>query len=138
MIPGTPSVRNGEEVRPLTTLAVLSATALLAAGCGDDGPSSSSPSAGGGGAGEENLVEVTIEGVKYLPMQATVPAGGAVKWTNSDTPSHTVTYVDGPGESFDSGTLAPGDGFEQKFNEPGTVSYVCKIHPFQKGTITIE
>ena len=123
-------------MRPLSTLAVLSATVLLAAGCGDD--PSSSPSAGGGAAGEAKLVEVTIEGVKYVPMQATVPAGGAVKWTNSDNPSHTVTYVDGPGERFDSGTLAPGDGFEQRFSKPGTVNYVCKIHPFQKGTITIE
>ena len=125
-------------MRPLSTLAVLSATALLAAGCGNDDPSSSSPSADSGAGREAKLVEVTIEGVKYVPMQATVPAGGAVKWTNTDTPSHTVTYVDGPGESFDSGTLAPGDGFEQRFSEPGTVNYVCKIHPFQKGTITIK
>ena len=124
-------------MRPLATVLALSATALLAAGCGEDDDSSpSSVSSGADGGGK--VVEVKMEGTKYMPMQATVSAGGTVKWTNTDTPSHTVTYVDGPGEKFDSGTLAPGDGFEQEFTGAGTVNYVCNIHPFQKGAITVQ
>ena len=117
----------------LTSLAL--AGALGACG-GDD--ESSSGGGGGAGGGGGNVVEVGMEGNEYMPKEVTVPTGGTVKWTNSDTPSHTVTKEDGPGEDFDSGTMSPGDEFEQAFPEPGTVNYVCEIHPFQKGTVTVE
>jgi len=82
--------------------------------------------------------EVTMEGIEYVPKDVRVVVGGTVKWSNTDTPAHTVTKVDGPGEEFDSGNMEPGAGFEQSFPEAGTVNYVCDIHPFQKGTVTVE
>ena len=118
----------------LTSLAF--AGALGACGGDDDSSSSGGGDSGGGGGG--NVVEVGMKGNAYTPMDVTVPAGGTVKWTNTDTPSHTVTKEDGPGEEFDSGTMSPGDEFEQKFADPGKVNYVCEIHPFQKGTVTVE
>lgn len=100
---------------------------------------------GEGGGGETaaepagaTSVEVGMEGNKYMPMDSRVAAGGTVKWVNTDVPVHTVTKVDGPGEEFDSGEMEPGAEFEQSFPEAGTVNYVCDIHPFQKGTVTVE
>ena len=120
--------------RSLSLAAVLG---LLASGCGGDDDDGNAGGEGGGAGGGE-AVEVNMEGTKYVPQDVTVPAGGTVKWNNTDTPTHTVTYEKGAGEKFDSGTMNPGDSFEQKFTAPGTVNYVCEIHPFQKGTVTVE
>ena len=124
-------------MRPRPSLICAFAVAvLIAAGCGGDDSDSGGDSGGGGGGA--NAVEVDMKGVKYVPADVTVPVGGTVHWTNSDTPAHTVTKQGGPGEEFDSGTLQPGDDFEQRFSEPGKVSYFCEIHPFQKGTVTVR
>ena len=128
----------------MTSLRLLLSTfaiaGLLAAGCGDDEDSGSNGGEQAGGSGDSGgkVVEVGMEGIKYVPMAVTVPVGGTVKWTNSDTPTHTVTKQSGPGAKFDSGTMNPGDNFEQKFTEAGKVNYFCEIHPFQKGTVTVE
>ena len=34
--------------------------------------------------------------------------------------------------------MMQGDTFTQKFDAPGTIDYVCTIHPQQTGTITVE
>ena len=90
------------------------------------------PAAGG------ETVEVEIPSISFDPEEVTVEAGTTVKWTNSDDLPHTVTKDGGPGEDFDSGDLEPGDEFEQTFDEPGTVDYVCTIHPGQAGTVIVE
>ena len=83
-------------------------------------------------------VTVDIPSISFDPTDVTVKAGTPVIWTNSDDLPHTVTKEGGPGPDFDSGNLEPGDEFEQTFDEPGTVDYVCTIHPGQAGTVTVE
>jgi len=122
--------------------------ALAVAGCGgDDGekpaagdpaPPAAEPAPKGAAEPGGNTVEVKMESIEYVPAKVTVPVGGTVKWTNTDSPPHTVTKEDGPGAEFDSGNMAPDDTFEQKFDEAGTVNYVCTIHPNQKGVLTVE
>ena len=91
------------------------------------------PPAGG------EMVEVDIPSISFDPEEVTVEAGTTVMWTNSDDLPHTVTKDGGPGPDFDSGDLEPGGGeFEQTFDEPGTVDYVCTIHPGQAGTVVVE
>ncbi|MGI9081648.1 MAG: cupredoxin domain-containing protein [Thermoleophilaceae bacterium] len=119
----------------------------LVAGCGgddeDDGkadggsvptaeqPAETDATTGGGAA-------VSMKDIKFIPMDVTVKVGATIKWTNDDSIIHTVTKTSGPGGEFDSGNVAGGDTFEQKFEKPGKVDYVCKIHPQQTGTITVE
>ncbi len=90
------------------------------------------PPAGG------ETVEVDIPSISFDPEEVTVQAGTTVTWTNSDDLPHTVTKESGPGADFDSGDLEPGATFEQTFDEPGTVDYVCTIHPGQAGTVVVE
>ena len=90
------------------------------------------PSGGGGTA------TVDIKDIQFVPKDITVDAGTTITWTNSDSIPHTVTKEDGPGADFDSGNVNGGDTFEQKFDEAGTVNYVCTIHPGQTGTITVK
>ena len=60
--------------------------------------------------------------------------GDAVTWTNDGKVStgHTVS-----GKGFDSGVLHSGASYSHAFSSPGTFSYVCKIHPFMKGKVTV-
>jgi plastocyanin len=128
---------------------LIACLALTLAACGgddddDDGGGSATttteqtaPPAGGGGGGGET-VTVDIPSISFDPEEVTVKAGGTVSWTNSDDIPHTVTKEGGPGADFDSGDLEPGAEFEQTFDEPGTVDYVCTIHPGQAGTVVVE
>ena len=91
------------------------------------------PSGGGGG-----TATVDIKDIQFVPKDITVDAGTTITWTNSDSIPHTVTKEGGPGADFDSGNVDGGGTFEQKFDEAGTVDYVCTIHPGQTGTITVK
>lgn len=61
--------------------------------------------------------------------------GDTVRIVNNDDFSHTWTSTD---QAFHSGTLGPGDEFLYTFEQPGTFSYFCQIHPEMSGTITID
>ena len=140
-------------MKRLLALLIACLFALTVAACGDDddddggastqtteqtdtGTPPADDQPGGGGGGE--TVEVDIPSISFDPEEVTVKAGSTVKWTNSDDLPHTVTKDGGPGADFDSGDLASGDEFEQTFDEPGTVDYVCTIHPGQAGTVVVE
>lgn len=123
---------------------------LVAVGCGDDsngaGDDGAAPkqaqttekSSGSGGAKAEGSAAVDIVDIDYEPGEVTVAKGGTITWTNDGNLPHTVTKDSGPGPDFSSDTLSNGDTYEQTFDTAGTIEYVCKIHPQQRGTITVE
>ena len=43
----------------------------------------------------------------------------------------------GPGDSFNSGILFPGQSFTLTFSEPGVYPYVCMLHPGMNGTVVV-
>jgi plastocyanin len=125
---------------------------LVAVGCGDDdsdsGDSGSATTteqtattekqASGGGAAAGKQVAVEIVDIDFDPQATTVKKGVTVKWTNTGKLPHTVTKEEGPGPDFDSGTLQPGDTFEETFDTPGEIAYHCTIHSGQDGAITVQ
>lgn len=131
------------------------ALGLVAAGCGGDDDDTGD---NGGGATVERTetetatteteatdteaageqVAIEIVDIDYDPREQTLPAGSTVTWTNTGDLPHTVTKQEGPGGDFDSGTLEPGDTFEQTFDTPGEIAYQCTIHPQQQGSLTVE
>jgi hypothetical protein len=65
----------------------------------------------------------------------TVYRGEVVRWTNSSaTRFHTTTSSAG---LWDSGVLAPGQGFAFAFDAAGDYDYYCAIHPRMTGRITV-
>jgi len=64
-----------------------------------------------------------------------IAAGQEVVWTNLDAVPHTVAADDG---SWASGEIARGASFARTFDKPGTYAYHCGIHPFMKGTLTVN
>jgi plastocyanin len=135
----------------LAAICACLALGLVAVGCGDDDdsgdggsaatteqPATTEKQAGGGGAAAGKQVAVEIVDIDFDPKDETVPSGTTVKWTNTGKLPHTVTKDGGPGPDFDSGTLQPGDTYEETFTAPGKVDYLCTIHSGQNGSITVQ
>jgi plastocyanin len=133
----------------LALLCSVLALALVAAGCGSDNKSSDSgggstkekapaePKAGGGGG---KAAAVSMKNIQFSPKALSVATGTTVTWTNDDSVNHDVTKTGGPGPKFSSGSgnMAQGDTYKQKLATPGTIQYVCTVHPGMAGTITVK
>lgn len=98
---------------------------------------------------EENVKNVDIvygaakveNGKFYNPTTVQIEVGTTVSWMNIDKDPHTVT--DGTpdskwGQIFDSGIMRQGREYKYTFNEPGTYSYLCALHPWMYGKVIVE
>ena len=113
---------------------VMMSIAVLTAACGgsEAATSTDAPTTTAGLA----EVNVSIASFAFGPDVVTVPAGTTVTWTNDEgAVAHTTTSDDG---LWDSATLQPGDQFSFTFDEPGTYTYFCSIHPSMTATIVVE
>ncbi|HEY6780186.1 MAG TPA: plastocyanin/azurin family copper-binding protein [Thermoleophilaceae bacterium] len=77
---------------------------------------------------------VTIKDFSFGPSTITVDVGDSVTWTNQDEVTHTATS---PG-TFDTGDIKPGTSRTATFDKAGSFSYICKPHPFMKGTVVVQ
>jgi LPXTG-motif cell wall-anchored protein len=78
---------------------------------------------------------VAISDFKFAPGTVTVNVGDTVTWSNSGPTGHSATANDG---SFDTGILQKGSSGSHTFSQAGTFSYICKPHPFMKGTVVVQ
>ncbi|MCV0412189.1 plastocyanin/azurin family copper-binding protein [Nitrosarchaeum sp.] len=89
--------------------------------------------------------------VWYDPPVVSATVGDTITWINNDKEGHTVTSGQGSGRFgwmnndfgisdglFDSDRFMPGESWSYKFEESGTFSYYCTIHPWMDGVITIK
>lgn len=72
----------------------------------------------------------------FLPYDVTVNVGDTILWDNIDDAAHTVNGIEEG--LFDSELILPGDTFEVVFEEPGTIDYICIVHPWMLGIVTVE
>lgn len=130
------------------TITFAAIAALAAAGCGGGSSSSSSapaastpaapatstPASSGG------VVKVDMKNIQFNPKTVTVKKGTTVEWVNEDSVNHDVVKKSGPGPKFASGTgnIGSGGTYKQTFNAPGTIQYVCTVHPGMAGTIVVK
>jgi plastocyanin len=87
---------------------------------------------------------VDVGGFAFAPADVTVAAGDTVTWKfNGPETNHSVTAKPGQADTFDSdpATSSPnhaiGDTFAHRFDTPGVFSYVCKVHSFMTGKVTV-
>ena len=80
---------------------------------------------------------VTVQVVNYAfkPQTVTVPVGATVTWKFVDTVDHTVSATD---KSFMSPALNGGKTYQHTFTKAGSYPYICSIHPFMTGTVTVK
>ena len=78
---------------------------------------------------------VEIHSYRFDPAAVTIDAGATVTWTNHDRAAHDVTFT---ADGITSGPLSTGQSWSFTFDDPGTVAYLCQVHPDMTGTITIR
>lgn len=98
-------------------------------------PAEASPSPTREATPSARRVEAAVSNFAFEPASITTGRGSTITWINQDAVAHTVTAVDG---SFDSGSIAPGDSFTQRFDKMKSYSYTCSFHPQMKGTLNIR
>ena len=86
-------------------------------------------------ASAQDDMTVSIQDFSFNPGQITVAPGTTVTWTNEGPSPHTTTADDG---SWDSGTLQQGEDFSFTFDEPGTYTYHCSIHPDMTASVKVS
>ncbi|MGI9566946.1 MAG: cupredoxin domain-containing protein [Nitrosopumilus sp.] len=89
--------------------------------------------------------------VWYDPPVMSITTGDTIIWYNDDKEGHTVTSGEGSGRYgwmsdnfgtadgiFDSDRFMPGESWSYSFDESGTFSYYCTIHPWMEGVVVVE
>ena len=72
----------------------------------------------------------------FEPTPVEVGVCDSVVWTNGHDQAHTAT---GTGDqSWNTGNLAPGTTSEPvRFEAPGELTYICALHPFMQGVVSV-
>ncbi len=84
--------------------------------------------------GQQANSTVKIHNFKFEPANLKIHVGETIKFINSDEEPHTVTAQDG---SFDSKAIDKDEAWTYTFTKTGKNPYICAIHPFMKGTVTV-
>lgn len=85
---------------------------------------------------------IVMKGLRFVPTDATLRVGQAVRFVNKDNVAHTIIQDVGPrsGETtvFDSQRVLPGQAFTYVTRNTGTVRFICTLHPtVMSGVLTI-
>lgn len=78
---------------------------------------------------------IDIRDFKFDPENDEIAVGSKLTFVNDDTAPHTATSS--ATKTFDTGTLRKGEEKTITVRTPGTYAYVCTIHPFMQGTLTV-
>ena len=106
------------------------------------------------GASVEQTVSATttIHAFAFSPHALSVPEGSLVTWTNQDDITHTVTsgtpgtqgtpgvtkdVSPSPDGAFDQELAGAGATATVTFDQAGTFTYFCRIHPGMTGEVTV-
>lgn len=77
---------------------------------------------------------VKIRNFKFEPANLAIAVGKTVQFINVDEEPHTATATDG---AFNSKALDTDQTWNYTATKPGTYPYICSVHPFMKGTLTV-
>jgi plastocyanin len=114
--------------------ALLAALALGLAACGsDDDEGGDAPATAS--SCPDGAVVIAMRDIKFDPENAQATVGDTVCWPNEDEIQHNA--VAESGADFESELYGKGETFSTELTEPGTVEYVCTIHPGMTGTIEV-
>jgi plastocyanin len=80
-----------------------------------------------------NKANISISNLAFNPNNLTIKKGTTVTWVNDDQVPHAIS-----GNAFSSESLNTGQSFSFTFNNTGTFSYICSIHPSMVGKIIVQ
>ena len=114
------------------TPVLIAALALVLGACGSSGTTARS-SATAAVPAPSRLV--TIKGFNYRPSRLRIVVGTTLQVVNKDSEPHTLTADD---KSFTTGTLDKDGSKTITLARAGTFPFYCTLHPYMKGTITVQ
>lgn len=120
---------------------ILMGVALTLAACSSGGSATSTTATTRAGpattAGSGSATStIDIKNFAFSPKSITVAPGATVTVTNQDAVAHTITGTKG---GFNTGDIAPGQS--KTFTAPntaGTYTYICNIHQYMTGMLTVS
>lgn len=84
-------------------------------------------------AASSRVREIDVKNYAFDPAHEDLHVGDTVKWVNKDNVEHTATATDG---SFNV-MLPPGGSGEIQLKNVGAIHYICSVHPYMKGELTV-
>ncbi len=82
-------------------------------------------------------VQIAYRNITINPDTLRVRVGTTVRWSDFDVVEHNVTSQSGP-QRFASKNIGEGQSFSVRLTRPGTIHYLCTIHPVtMNGTIEV-
>lgn len=110
-------------------LAVLVATGGLAAA-----QEHGTPAPGAGPVADGAVTHVSMRGKSFRPGRLELLVGETVTWVNDDFADHEVADDEG---AFRSRRLMAGMRFSHTYDQQGSFTYHCPLHPFMKGGVDV-
>ena len=88
---------------------------------------------------DSQMVEIDDHGPNQFSWgfqlpEVTIAVGDSITWVNNGQLPHSASAEDG---SFDTNPLEPGASATIIFEQPGTFTYICKPHPWMRGTVNV-
>ncbi|MFJ9606032.1 cupredoxin domain-containing protein [Kitasatospora sp. NPDC101176] len=119
-----------------TTAAASPSAATGSPSAGTPSPTTTAASPSVSPSQANGVTHVAIRNFQFEPAALTLAPGTTFTVTNQDSTAHTLTADD---KSFDSGTIAPGATATLTApQQSGAHPYICTIHPFMHGTLTVS
>jgi plastocyanin len=78
---------------------------------------------------------VRISDFEFVPSNLSVPAGASVTWGNEDEAPHDATDDD---DAWQTKTLDEDQSGAVTFDDAGTFTYHCSIHPYMKAKVIVR
>jgi plastocyanin len=75
---------------------------------------------------------ISIDNFKFSPTPLTVKPGTTVTWTNRDDIPHSIVI---PALAVHSQPMDTNERFSYRFDQVGTLAYLCGIHTFMHGSV---
>jgi plastocyanin len=122
--------------RALYGASILLIAGVLLLGAYISAPASKGVSANQSSDSSATGTHITISNFMYSPMELTVSPGATISVTNKDSSTHTLTAT---GSQFNTGDVTQNQ--TKSFKAPthaGTYHYICNIHQYMMGSITVK
>lgn len=114
---------------------------MLLAGCGTGSDLSSTSASAGADrtpVSTGTTVSIVMKSLDFSPRSVRAHVGEKVNWLNEDQAPHNVTYVSGPRFVSSRRRMRIGARFSIRLTQPGTIHYVCTLHPWMQATIVVS
>jgi plastocyanin len=121
-------------MRRLPLLPLL-ALPLLAAACGGGSSSGSGSGSATASTCPKGALVIHMRDIRFAPEHASAKAGQKVCWTNDDDVQHDAVADSG---RFKSPLFGKGETFTTTVSRPGSISYVCTVHPAMTATLSVK